>query len=273
MSKVSTETVRATFTGERPGQGAGFAYDEARHLAAYLYARELARDRDVLDAGSGEGFGTVLLAETARHVLGIDYSEATVAAARAAYRRPNLEFRQLDIRALPELDLRFDLITNFQVIEHLPDPATFVTAVRAALEPDGVLMLTTPNRLTSVSENPYHLREYTAVELAELLRPIFTRVELYSMMGNEKVRAFDRERARQVQRILRLDPLGLRHRLPAGLVRFMFAQLSVLVRRRVAGVAAETQTIAPEDFTVAEDSRPDALDLVALCRPGPTCWF
>jgi SAM-dependent methyltransferase len=259
-------TSAGAHTGERPGRGEGFAYDEARHLAAYLYARELARDRQVLDAGCGEGFGTVLLAETARRVTGIDYSPAAVAAATAAYRRPNLEFRHLDVYALPGLDLRFDLITNFQVIEHLPKPADFLIAVRAALKPEGVLMLTTPNRLTTMSENPYHLREYTADELAALLRPIFSRVELKSMMGNATVRAFDEARARQVRRILRLDPLGLRHRLPQSLVRFAFGKLSVLVRRRVASDAAETRAIVPGDFQVVDGSRPDALDLVALCR-------
>ena len=256
------------FTGERPGRGEGFAYDHARHLGAYRYAAELARGREVLDAGCGEGFGTVLLADTARRVLGIDYSEDAVAAACAAYGgRPNLEFRRLDVYELPRLELRFDLITNFLVIEHLPDPARFLTAVRAGLKPDGVLMLTTPNRLTTVSENPYHLREYTADELRALLAPIFSRVDLYGMMGNAKVRAFDEERARQVRRLLRLDPLGLRHRLPAGLVRFVFGRLSILVRQRVAASASETRTIVPADFSVVEESRPDALDLVALCRP------
>jgi 2-polyprenyl-3-methyl-5-hydroxy-6-metoxy-1,4-benzoquinol methylase len=254
-------------SGERPGRGDGFAYDEARHLAAYLYARELARDREVLDAGCGEGFGTVLLADTARRVTGIDYSAEAVAAANAAYPRPNLEFRRLDVTALPGLDLRFDVVTNFQVIEHLPDPATFLTAVRAALRPDGVLVLTTPNRLTSVSENPYHLREYTADELLAVLRPIFGRVEMLAMLGNEKVRAFDAERARQVRRILRLDPLGLRKLLPDRMVKLAFAGLSQLVRRRVADEADETKTIVPTDFHVAPGSDPAALDLVALCRP------
>ncbi len=70
-----------------------------------------------------------------------------------------------------------------------------------------------------------------------------------------------------MQRILKLDPLGLRHLLPAGLVRFVFARLSVLVRRRVAASAAETRTIVPSDFTVVAEGRPDALDLVALCQP------
>lgn len=260
-------TVPHVHTGERPGHGEGFAYDEARHLAAYMFAQGLARDRTVLDAGCGEGFGTVLLAETARQVTGIDYSADAVAAATASYPRPNLTFRRLDVATLPSLELRFDLITNFQVIEHLPDPAAFLRAVRAALNPDGVLVLTTPNRLMTASENPYHLREYTAEELDALLRPIFGRVELRSMMGSAAVLAFEEARARQVQRILRLDPLGLRHRLPQSLVRFAFGRLSMLVRRRVASGAPVTDGIRPSDFTVVPERRPDALDLVALCSP------
>lgn len=254
-------------SGERPGYGEGFAYDEARHLAAYRYARELARGRDVLDAGCGEGFGTVLLAETARHVTGIDYSIDAVRTAAARYVRPNLEFRRLDVYELPGLDLRCDLVTNFQVIEHLADPARFLAAVRAALRPGGVLMLTTPNRLTSVSENPYHLREYIAEELLDLLRPLFARVDLYSMMGNDKVRAFDAERARQVRRILRLDPLGLRKLLPDRVVKYVFGRLAVLVRRRVADADRDSRSIVPSDFHVLESVHPEALDLVALCRP------
>jgi SAM-dependent methyltransferase len=253
-------------SGERPGYGEGFAYDEARHLAAYLYARELARGRHVLDAGCGEGFGTVLLADTAAQVTGIDYSTAAVQAAAGKYQRPNLTFRQLDVYELPKMELRVDLITNFQVVEHLTDPKKFLTAVRAALKPGGVLMLTTPNRLTSVSENPYHLHEYEAEELRAMLRQLFGHVDMYSMMGNEKVRAFDAERSRQVRRILRFDPLGLRNLLPERFVKFVFGRLAVLVRRRVAGVDQASQSIAPSDFEVLESVHPEALDLIALCR-------
>jgi SAM-dependent methyltransferase len=257
---------RRRLSAERPGRGAEFAYDEARHRIAYLYARELAHGLRVLDAGCGEGFNTALLAATAAHVLGIDYAAAPVAAARAAFERANLEFRQLDVHALPQLGIRVDLVTNFQVIEHLADPERFLIAVRDALEPGGRLLLTTPNRLTSVSENPVHLREYTAAELGDLLRPIFSRVELKSVVGNERVRAFDAERRRQVQRILRLDPLGLRHHLPTAVMHFAFAHFGALVRRRVTTVATETRDLALEDFAVVEEPRPDALDLVALCH-------
>lgn len=256
-----------SFTGERPGHGEHFEYDEARHRAAYLHARELGRGCEVLDAGCGEGFGTALLAETARSVLALDYSADAVAAARAAHARPNLEFRQLNLYELPSLDQRFDLVTNFQVLEHLEDPSGFLCALGSVLKPDGTLMLTTPNRLTTVSENPYHLREYTADELDALLRPVFGRIEIASVLGNARVRAFDVERKRQVDRILRLDPFGLRNVLPAALVKFAFARLSVLVRRRISDTVAESRAITPDDFTVVAETRPDALDLVAFCRP------
>ncbi len=259
--------IASAHTGERPGRGAHFAYDEARHLAAYTFARELARDLVVLDAGCGEGFGTVLLAETARRVTGIDQSRDAIQAARTSFPKPNLDFRRLDVGALAGLDLRFDLVTSFQVFEHLVDPGSFLRSVRSVLKPDGMLLLTTPNRLTTISENPYHVREYTADELGGVLRSVFGRVEVRSMMGSAKVRAFDAARARQVRRILRLDPLGLRRHLPDRLVRFAFGKLSLLVRRRVAEGDDTTTTIALDDFHVEVESRPDALDLVALCRP------
>lgn len=93
---------------------------------------------------------------------------------------------------------------------------------------------------------------------------MFARVDLYGVMGSEKVRAFDAERGRQVRRILRLDPLGLRRWLPQRLLYFAFAQLGGLVRRR-AGRTEEGTTITAGDFWVVEESSPAALDLVALC--------
>jgi len=72
------------FTGERPGWGQDFDYDEARHLAAYIYAAGLGKDRRVLDAGCGEGFGTQTLTATAADVVGVDYSDDAIAFCRSA---------------------------------------------------------------------------------------------------------------------------------------------------------------------------------------------
>jgi SAM-dependent methyltransferase len=253
------------FTGERPGRGENFDYDEARHLAAYRYALTLAAGKRVLDAGCGEGFGTQLLADVAAAVVGVDYSAGAIACCRRTWLKPNLSFLQLDLTHPGGYADTFDLVINFQVLEHIRDEIPFLEGLKARLAPDGQLLLTTPNRLKSFSENPYHVREYTAPELEPLLRRVFGTVVLLGMHGNDKVTRFDAARERSVKRILRLDPLGLRKLLPPRLVNFAFAKLAVLVRRQ-ARATSSAERIRPEDFSVGGERLDDALDLVAICR-------
>jgi len=149
------------------------------------------------------------------------------------------------------------------VLEHIVEPLAYLENLRAQLRPRGTLLLTTPNRLTSFSENPFHVHEYTAPELAELLRQVFTSVGIMGLHGSEKVAAFDRRREQAVRRILRLDPLGIRKLLPRSTVEFAFAHLAVLVRHQARGATAER--IVPEDFSVRGDTE-HALDLLAICQ-------
>jgi SAM-dependent methyltransferase len=258
-----------TFTGERlPGAGdVEFGVDMERHLAAYRWAATQAAGRSVLDAGCGEGYGARLLAAHAARVLGADREEA-IAIAQARYREPRLAFRAIDLMALPTLGERFDLVVSFQVIEHLPDPTGFLRALRACTAPGGTLVVTTPNRLMSVSENPYHLREWTAPELLELAAAVLPGVRVLGMNGSERVLAYEQARGEQVRRILRLDPLGLRKLVPEAVVRVVFARLARLVRRRI-GAAGALPAVGPEDFTVRDDDLARALDLVLIARVDP----
>jgi 2-polyprenyl-3-methyl-5-hydroxy-6-metoxy-1,4-benzoquinol methylase len=252
------------FTGERPGWGQAFEYDQARHMAAYRYAAALAVGLRVLDAGCGEGFGTQALAEVATRVVGLDRSREAIEFCRRTWRKPNLTFVEGDLTTRGDLEEQFDLVLNFQVIEHIKDAEPFLAALKARLAPGGRLLLTTPNRLRSFSENPYHVREYTAGELTAILARVFNRIVMRGMHGNAKVNEFDRAREKSVRRILRLDPLGLRRLLPAPVINFAFARLAVLVRKR-AHASAQDLPITPEDFIVADERLEEALDLVALC--------
>jgi SAM-dependent methyltransferase len=256
----------AQFTGERlSGEGAAeFSVDMQRHLAAYRFAVERAADRTVLDAGCGEGYGAAMLAAVARRVLALDQTEAiTIAAAR--HRVAHLEFRGFDLTALARLGETFELVVSFQVIEHLPDPEGFLAGLAACTAPGGTLVVTTPNRLMSVSENPYHLREWTAPELRALASPVLPGVEVLGVHGSEHVLAFERARGAQVRRILRLDPFGLRHRLPEVVVKRVFPMLARVVRRRVHGDGG-LPTVGPADFAVRGDDLERPLDLLLLWR-------
>jgi 2-polyprenyl-3-methyl-5-hydroxy-6-metoxy-1,4-benzoquinol methylase len=256
------------YTGERlPGESdSDFAVDLERHLAPYRWAARTAAGKSVLDVGCGEGYGAAFLAETAASVTGIDRPEPT-ARARSRYRGSNLTFRTLDIEHLDALEEQFDVVLSCQVIEHVVDPVGFLRTLSARTAPSGgILIVTTPNRLMTVSENPFHLREWTAPELLALAEPVLPGVEVMGMQASERVLAYERERGAQVARILRLDPLGIRKLLPTALVTTAFGILSRVVRRRVRGAGA-LPAVGSEDFHVSRDALDRALDLV-LVAPG-----
>ena len=251
------------FTGERlPGTDDEFAVDMARHVAAYRWAMEQAAEKTVLDVGCGEGYGTAMLAEVAKEAVGLDRAEA-VAAASARYRTPNLAYRSTDLGRLTTIEERFDLVVSFQVIEHVPDPVVFLEGLRHCVAPGGRLLVTTPNRLMSVSENPYHLREWTAPELLALARPVLPTARMLGMHGSERVIAWERARGEQVRRILRLDPWGIRNHLPGFLVRGVFPKLARMVRRRLAAGNA-LDDIGVADFRIGDDDLAHALDLALV---------
>ena len=156
------------------------------------------------------------------------------------------------------------MVLNFQVLEHIEDEPPFLEALKRQLAPGGMVMITTPNRLQSFSENPCHVREYAPQELRSLLSKVFGQVEMLGVYGNEKVMEFDRNRKRAVENVLRLDPLGIRRLLPEPILHFVFARLGQFVRR-VAHRSLGKTRIAPTDFRVEAGDLDAALDLVALC--------
>jgi SAM-dependent methyltransferase len=259
------EPAPPTFTGERlPGDDPQFRADLARHLAAYHLARPYCAGRSVLDAGCGEGYGAALLAGVAARVVGVDRSPRALVHARARWGRDRLVFVCADLERLGALGCRFEVVCNFQVIEHLEAPERLLRELSDHLVPGGQLILTTPNRLTSFSPNPYHVREYTGEELAALLGPYFTTVDVRGVGGNARVAAYEAARRRRVERLLRLDPLGLRRRLPAPVVRWAFARLARLVRTQMARDRVPVSEIEPEDF-LEQPTADGALDLLAIC--------
>lgn len=99
-----------------------------------------------LDVGCGAGLLCEPLARLGASVTGIDAAQENVAAAsaHAAGSGLKIDYRCGDVA---ELGLKgFDLVTSMEVIEHVADKAAFVAALKAALGPGGLMILSTPNR-------------------------------------------------------------------------------------------------------------------------------
>jgi len=252
-----------TFTGERlHADDPLFGVDLARHEAAYRVAAAHLPEGDVLELGSGTGYGAAFLATHPGAVIALD----RVAPLQAS--RGRAHFVRADLNGIPLRPGAFPLVLSFQVIEHLEDPGPYLDAMARVLAPGGSVLITTPNILMSDGVNPYHVHEYKADELAKLLRTRFAEIEMRGIGASAPVRAYLEARSGRIRRIMRLDPLGLRNLLPRSLVEWLFARFAQLVRR---GTQANegTPDCSWEDFPVgpADDA---CLDLLAICRlPRP----
>ncbi|MBX9641818.1 MAG: class I SAM-dependent methyltransferase [Mycobacteriaceae bacterium] len=166
-----------------------------RHQVVYQRLAPHCAGRDVLEAGCGEGYGADLIAGVARRVVAVDYDETAVAHVRHRY--PRVEVRQANLTELPLPDASVDVVVNFQVIEHLWDQAQFIRECRRVLRPAGLLMVSTPNRITfspgrDTPINPFHTRELNAAELTALLIDGgFTDVSVSGLFHGARLREMD----------------------------------------------------------------------------------
>jgi 2-polyprenyl-6-hydroxyphenyl methylase / 3-demethylubiquinone-9 3-methyltransferase len=100
----------------------------------------------LLDVGCGAGLAAEALSRHGFDVLGIDAAADVIDAARAHAGESGPRYRVCAAEDLLAERLHFSLITALEVIEHVPDPATFVRVLVGLLEPGGMLFLSTLNR-------------------------------------------------------------------------------------------------------------------------------
>ena len=169
------------FTGERVIPGQVDADLWAEHVSRYAFAARWASGARVLDLGCGAGYGTAELAGRARSATGIDLAPEAVNHASAAYPLPNISFVPASVTAVPFRDGTFDLITAFEVIEHLDNWRALLSEGRRLLHPHGVFLVSTPNKeyytdsRGSSGPNPFHTHEFGFEEFRSVLAEFFPR--------------------------------------------------------------------------------------------------
>lgn len=103
-------------------------------------------DKTALDVGCGAGLLCEPLARLGAEVTGVDAAPENTAAAAAHAAGVGLDIRYIP-GELGTLGLgQFDLLTCMEVIEHVADKPAFIAQLKAHLEPDGLMVLSTPNR-------------------------------------------------------------------------------------------------------------------------------
>jgi GT2 family glycosyltransferase/SAM-dependent methyltransferase/glycosyltransferase involved in cell wall biosynthesis len=172
------------WTGERCVPWADAVEVAYEHYHRYIWAANLIRGRRVLDVGSGEGYGSAILAAEAASVQGIDIDEQTVAHSRLNYRADKLEFRVGSATDLSDFDDdAFDAVVAFEVVEHLVEQERMLEEIDRVLAPGGLLIISTPDRRmyseATGNDNPFHERELSEPEFRALLATQFAHVGLW----------------------------------------------------------------------------------------------
>jgi GT2 family glycosyltransferase/SAM-dependent methyltransferase len=167
------------------------------HVHRYLFALPYARNARVLDISCGEGYGATMLAQVAQSVLGVDIDARTIRHARDYHRRPNTCFVQGDAQHFALAKNSLDLVVSFETIEHFRNQRRFLDHIKHALTADGVLVISSPNRVTYTlpqEGNPFHEHELGREEFLELLHEYFGHVTLFGQnLVTSSIIAEDRE--------------------------------------------------------------------------------
>jgi len=249
------------------------------HLKAYEETAQLVAGKAVLDVGCNVGYGLQVLASTAISVAGIDVSPQAVEAAQKRLGSV------ADIRLYNGVQSSFaprsfDVVTSFQVIEHVSDYNAYCSEVIRVLRLGGMVLLTTPNARLRLDPgmkpwNEFHVREFNPSELKELLSTWFDVVEIRGLYGKDELYQIERNRGERARTEARSKSARLRPTL-RGAVKRVFPwlvpvrnALRIWTKREQEEVRlarSEMARFSTQDLFYKTDSLDEALDLMAICR-------
>lgn len=235
----------AQATAERVSLEASDNFVYQRSRLAYVEAAKLVSGR-VLEIGTGTGYGVDIIAPNASEFVTLDKYRSE----RVDSLPQNAQFVETTVPPLPFEDETFDYVVSFQVIEHIKHDKRLVREVMRVLRPGGKFIVSTPNKPMSLTRNPWHVREYTAEELSQLLSD-FSSVEQLGVAGNERVWEYYHHNAESVRRIMRFDILRMQWWLPRWVLQIPYDILNRMNRRKLHSKNQElTESIQMSDYSL-----------------------
>lgn len=117
--------------------------------ANYIDQHSPVAEKSVLDVGCGGGILTEALAQRGAIVAGIDMGEAPLQVAKlhALESQLDIEYTQATAETFAEQKgASYDIVSCLEMLEHVPDPSSIVSACAALTKPGGSLYFSTINR-------------------------------------------------------------------------------------------------------------------------------
>ena len=144
-----------------------------------IILNNISSSNTVLDIGCGDGYLMSLLSNFNDNVYGIDYERTAIKIARNKLCNfHNCTVLQASCYETPFPDSYFDLIILSDVIEHLSFPTDCINEISRILKPAGTLLITTPKWRQDRMWDEVHFKEYTSLELENMLLPSFNNIKI-----------------------------------------------------------------------------------------------
>ena len=233
-----------------------------RHMIAYKQAAKLISGT-VLEIGCGEGYGISELAQFSKKYIGVDKFDTHIS--DELKKNNNIVFYKMEIPPLHNIESNsIDYVVTFQVIEHIQDDNYFLEEIYRVLKPGGKLLLTTPNKLMSLSRNPWHIREYTPSEMKNILLKYFENSQVNGVFGNDLVMQYYEKNKQSVRKITRFDIFNLQYILPRWMLQIPYDILNRLNRKKLKSENEDVVgSVVVDDYSI-EESTDNCLDYFCI---------
>jgi SAM-dependent methyltransferase len=200
-------------------------------------------------------------------MVALDYSQEAINIARSRYGHCGVQFKLMKVPPIDFPECSFDAVVCFQMIEHLSEPEQLVVEIQRILVQNGIALFATVNKQETITENPYHLHEFTSAEFEGLLKKHFQTIDIFGVYGDEAFAKYWQNNRKWVTNFMRLDFLGLSRRLPRNIKARLFDAASRLMRAHLkqknpelcSGITYKNFKFRPNEFS-------GCLDFFAVCR-------
>jgi SAM-dependent methyltransferase len=127
-------------------------YGNIQSSISYFQSFEFNRNNCVLDIGSHYGTFLNRLYELGyQDVMGIDTNGGTLEKGGEVYQHLRNKLQVYDGRQIPFADGSFDIVSMFDVLEHIPNVHEYLFEVHRVLKPSGFLIFQTPNKYINIA--------------------------------------------------------------------------------------------------------------------------